>query len=351
MITNSGSGYSRWKEIAVTRLAVEDVSRDDAGMFCYLARRDVQRGLVHTVSSRRGSRPRCTRPFFLNRGLSSVATVILNWKHIPRWPCRQEDDVEHARRIKITNRSRSQTFTIELTSYAEVVMADAAVAMRTHPAFSKLFVQTEIVPDRQGILCTRRPRLRRTSIHRQMLHPMSAQVWYGGWYDLLQETDRAKFLGRGRDAANPQAMAAAHGSLPNSEGSVLDPIGGHPLDDLAGAGRNSRGRRRSGVGETREVALSLIEKYHDRDLAERLLDLAWTHSQVILQQLNATEPVAQNYAFALWQLDRFMRAISRAAQHQCVSKKLKRSIGFVGTWHLRRFANYARADLRIVKSH
>ena len=51
----------------------------------------------------------------------------------------------------------------------------------------------------------------------------------------------------------------------------------------------------SGVGETRDVCLSLVEKYQDRRLADRVFDLAWTHSQVVLRQLNATEADAQLY--------------------------------------------------------
>jgi cellobiose phosphorylase len=43
------------------------------------------------------------------------------------------------------------------------------------------------------------------------------------------------------------------------------------------------------------VCLGLIEKYQDRRLAERVLELAWTHSQVVLRQLNASEADAQLY--------------------------------------------------------
>ena len=51
----------------------------------------------------------------------------------------------------------------------------------------------------------------------------------------------------------------------------------------------------SGIGETRDAALGLVEKYQDRRLADRVFDLAWTHSQVLLRQINATEADAQLY--------------------------------------------------------
>ena len=51
----------------------------------------------------------------------------------------------------------------------------------------------------------------------------------------------------------------------------------------------------TGIGETRDACLGLVEKYQDRRLADRVFDLAWTHSQVVLRQINATEADAQLY--------------------------------------------------------
>jgi cyclic beta-1,2-glucan synthetase len=51
----------------------------------------------------------------------------------------------------------------------------------------------------------------------------------------------------------------------------------------------------TGIGETRGEALSLVDKYQDRHLADRVFDLAWTHGQVLLRQINATEADAQLY--------------------------------------------------------
>src|SRR3546814_20887632 len=58
--------------------------------------------------------------------------------------------------MHVSNQSRSPR-TIEITTYAEVVLA-SAISDELHPAFSNLFVQTELVPERQAILCTRRAR-------------------------------------------------------------------------------------------------------------------------------------------------------------------------------------------------
>src|SRR6185295_803756 len=127
-----------------------------------------------------------------------------------------EDDIE-LRRVRITNRSRTRR-TIEVTSYAEVVLA-APAADALHPAFSNLFVQTEIIAQRQAILCTRRPR----SLDERppwMFHLMA--VHRAESLDVSYETDRMAFIGRGRTVAAPQAMTDA-GRLSGHQGSVLDP--------------------------------------------------------------------------------------------------------------------------------
>ena len=131
-----------------------------------------------------------------------------------------EDDIE-LRRITITNRGRTRR-EIDVTSYAEVVLAPPA-ADALHPAFSNLFVQTEIIDHRQAILCTRRPR----SLDEHspwMFHLMAVHGVETG--EVSYETDRMRFIGRGNTVANPQAMSgrSALGALSGSEGSVLDPI-------------------------------------------------------------------------------------------------------------------------------
>ena len=286
MINNAGGGYSRWKDIAVTRWS-EDISRDDAGTFCYL--RDVTANDVWSASFQPTLKPSPAYEAIFPHSRAEFRRRDFEIDTHTDVTVSPEDDVE-LRRIKITNRSRIPR-TIELTSYAEVVMADAA-GDATHPAFSKLFVQTEIIRERQGILCTRRPRSAQEH-PAWMLHLMSVHGRSVG--ETSYETDRARFLGRGRDSATPLAMLRP-GLLSNGEGSVLDPIVAIRSTISLAPDETAVVDIVSGVGETREAALALAEKYHDRDLANRMLDLAWTHGQVILQQLNATESDAQNYA-------------------------------------------------------
>src|ERR1035441_5656141 len=128
-----------------------------------------------------------------------------------------EDDVE-LRRVTLINHSHSRRV-IELTSYAEVVLALPA-ADASHPAFSNLFVQTEFLSPRPAILCTRRPR----SEGEKPPWLLNFMVGQGGEQgEVSCETDRARFIGRGRTLAAPAALQTIL-PLSNTTGSVLDPI-------------------------------------------------------------------------------------------------------------------------------
>ena len=285
MINNAGAGYSRWKDLALTRWR-EDTARDDTGTFCYL--RDVVSNESWSVGYQPTLKPSPNYQAIFPQSRAEFRRRDFELDTHTEVAVSPEDDVE-LRRITIRNLSQFRR-TIELTSYAEVVLASAA-SDATHPAFSNLFVQTELVHNRQAILCTRRPRS-----HEEhppwMLHLMSAHGTTVG--TTTYETDRAKFLGRCRGVADPQAMDRP-GALSNSEGSVLDPIVAIRCTVSIEPDESAVIDIVSGVTETRDGAMGLAEKYHDRHLADRLLDLAWTHGQVILQQLNATQAEAQLY--------------------------------------------------------
>lgn len=285
MMTNAGSGYSRWEDIAVTRWR-EDATCDAMGTFCYL--RDVASNEVWSTGFQPTLKLSPAYEAIFPQSRAEFRRRDFELETHTEVTVSPEDDVE-LRRISITNTS-DFIRTVELTSYAEVVLASAA-ADATHPAFSNLFVQTEIIPDRQAILCTRRPRS-----HREhppwMLHLMSVHGTSVG--TTSYETDRAKFLGRGGGVANPQAMARPS-VLSNSQGSVLDPIVAIRSTISLEPGETAVVDIVTGVAETRDAAMGLVDKCRDRHLADRLLNLAWTHGQVILQQLNTTEAEAQLY--------------------------------------------------------
>jgi cyclic beta-1,2-glucan synthetase len=152
MVTASGSGYSRWKDLAVTRWR-EDAVADDWGNFCYV--RDLDGGQLWSTALQ----PTLAQPEHYEASFSEGRAEFHRRDHgidlYTEIVVSPEDDLE-LRRTRIANRSGVRR-RIEVTSYTEVVMAPPA-ADASHPAFSKLFVQTEILRERGAVLCSRRPR-------------------------------------------------------------------------------------------------------------------------------------------------------------------------------------------------
>jgi cellobiose phosphorylase len=284
MVTAAGGGYSRWRDLAVTRWQ-EDPTRDGWGTFCYL--RDVESGEFWSTAHHPTLKRAAKYEAIYSQGRAEFRRRDGDIETHVEISVSPEDDIE-LRRISVTNRGRTQR-TIEFTSFAEVVLATPA-ADAAHPAFSKLFVQTELVRGRQAILCTRRPR---SGGERPpwMMHLMTVHGTLEG--ETSYETGRAEFIGRGRTIADPAAMHVQ--SLGNSEGSVLDPVVAVRNAVVIEPGGTARVHLVTGVSETREGVMGLVEKYHDVHLADRVFELAWTQSQVVLGQLDATEAETQLY--------------------------------------------------------
>jgi cellobiose phosphorylase len=289
MVTHAGGGYSRWNDQAVTRWR-EDATRDSWGSFCYLRDIPVEGpagtpwNTAHQPTLQRGEGFEA----IFSEGRAEYRRRDGDYDTHTEIVVSPEDDIE-LRRTRITNLAGASR-TIEVTSYAEVVLAHAA-ADTLHPAFSKLFVQTEILATHQAILCTRRPRSRDEPVV-WMFHLMSvhdAQV--GGF---AYETDRERFIGRGRSLASPRAMDEGV-ALSASEGSVLDPVASIRTEVTLAADQSVSVDMVYGVADSRDGVMALIEKYRDQRLADRVFELAWTHAQVVLRQINASEADAQLY--------------------------------------------------------
>ncbi len=284
MITNSGGGYSRWRNIAVTRWR-EDSTKDDLGIFCYI--KDVNSGKYWsntyqpTLQSARNYEAIFSQghvEFKRNDfGIDTKTEIVIS----------PEDDTE-LRRIKITNKSQSARV-LDITSYAEVVMATQP-SDEAHPAFSNLFVQTQIRREHNTIFCTRRPRSEEERPP-WMFHLMHV---HGSEVDNVSfETDRMQFIGRGRTLRHPKAMD--DDTLSGNEGSVLDPVMAIRYRILVKANQTATVDLIYGIADTKEACENLMFKYQDRYLKNRAFELSWTHSQVLLRQINASESDAQLY--------------------------------------------------------
>jgi cyclic beta-1,2-glucan synthetase len=277
MVTNAGGGYSRWRDLAVTRWR-EDPTCDGWGGFCYL--RDVDTGDFWSTTHQPSRVTAESYEAIFSQGRAEFRRHDREIETHVEICVSPEDDVE-LRRVCLTNRGAAPR-TIELTSFAEIVLAKAA-ADTSHPAFSNLFVETELLRDRQAILCTRRPRSG-SEAQAWVLHLMTVQGRLAGAPSY--ETGRAEFLGRGRSVGDPQAMHRP--TLSGSEGAVLDPVVAIRSTVALDPDETACIDIVTGVAETRAGALALIDKYSDRHAGERALELSWTHSQVLLRRLDAS---------------------------------------------------------------
>jgi cyclic beta-1,2-glucan synthetase len=277
MVTNAGGGYSRRQNTALTRWR-EDITRDDWGMFIFV--RDLDSGDVwsttHQPSGREAEDYEAT--FSLDRavwrrvdgGLETRTEVVVS----------PEDDAE-LRRVSITNHSH-RARSLELTSYAEVVLAPADADL-AHPAFSNLFIETTAVPQWDGLLCTRRPRSGGDRVC--LFHVLSGRGRIGTATEF--ETDRARFIGRGRTIANPAALSGSS-PLSNTTGPVLDPIVSLRQSIRLPPGGTARLAFTLGYADNETTARHLIEKYYDRRAVARAIALASTHAQVEMRHLGLT---------------------------------------------------------------
>ena len=317
MVTPEGAGFSRCNGRAVFRWR-EDATRDGLGHFCYL--RDVSGGDPWSATAQPTGQQddpvKCTflpgRATLLRRHVGNRAGVAFDIESRTDIAVSRDDDIE-LRRVSLTNHLNGRdthraggTRTLTVTSYAEPVL-EAPGADAAHPAFEKLFVQTEILPQWQAIVCVRRAR-----------SPTEASPWVfhlllpseGPNAGVSYETDRMRFIGRGRTTEDPRALDT-DAALSGTEGSVLDPVAAIRCHVELGAGQTAVVDLISGLAGSREACLALIRRCREPGFADRLLVGAEAHALETLAGSRCTQAdVLQFNALAAFILyaDAAMRA-------------------------------------------
>ena len=275
MITAAGSGYSRWRDMAVTRWK-EDVTLDGWGSYVFI--RDTRSGEVWSAAYQpSGAEPDRYEVAF-SEGRAEIVRhdgTICTTLEIA---VSSEDDAE-VRRVSVTNLG-SQEREIELTSYAEIVLAPPATD-DAHPAFAKLFVETEFVAGVGALLATRRLR---TAGDGQAWAAHLAVVEGEKIGDMQFETDRARFLGRACGIRTPTAMANGL-PLSNTVGSVLDPVFSLRCSLRLLPGATGRVAFWTLIAPSRAEVLNLVDKHRSAMAFDRAMTLAWTQAQVQLFHL------------------------------------------------------------------
>lgn len=285
MLTAAGTGYSRWRDLAVTRWR-EDTTSEDWGSHIYL--RDAQSGRVWSAAAQpTGSVADVYEVAFAedhaaftrhDGSMTTTTEVLLS----------AEADGE-VRQVTLVN-TGAKVREIDVTSYAELVLAPQA-ADTAHPAFSKLFVQTEYLPEFGALVATRRVR-----------SPCEHTVWaahfavIGGTViaPAQYESDRCRFLGRGHTARTARAVYEG-GALSNTVGTVLDPIFALRHRVRLAPGQMAKVAFWTLIAPTREALLDLVDQHHDRNAFERARTLAWTQAQVQLRHIGITADEAADF--------------------------------------------------------
>ena len=281
MMTAAGSGYSRWRGLDVTRWR-EDTTRDPWGTYIFLAD-----GLSGTFWSA-GYQPSGVEPDSYEAVYSEDRVEIHRVDGLIGTSLRvavSTDDDAEIRQVSVTNRG-SRPREIEVTSYAEIVLAPAG-ADAAHPAFSNLFVQTEFVPTLEALVAQRRPRDREEPVWAAQVMTVQGEVVGTVQY----ETDRARFLGRGRRIRDPISIEERH-PLSNMTGTILDPIFSLRRRLRLAPGATARVQLATVVAESRETVLALAGKYRDPATFDRVSSLAWTQAQVELRHLGISSDEA-----------------------------------------------------------
>jgi cellobiose phosphorylase len=280
MLSHCGGGYSSYGPDgrAVTRWRA-DGTTDDTGQFCYV------RDLTAERAWSTAHQPTCA-PADWYRALLATDRVTFH-RADGAVETRTEivvvpEDAAEVRRVTVTNNGASPR-ELEITSYGEIVLAPAE-ADKAHPAFSKLFVETEFHGWCSAVTATRRPR----SAHEPTVwcvHVLATGKERVG--EVTCETDRARFLGRGRSPREPIALEG-DGPLSGTTGAVLDPIFSLRARLRLEPGQSGSVAFTTLIAPTRERAFELADRYHDPHTAQRALDLAWTSAQVELREMGIT---------------------------------------------------------------
>ena len=279
MITAAGGGYSRSNEFDVTRWR-SDAARDSWGSFIYI--RDLRSAAVWSATYQPVGGHLGTSSAVFSADRAEFHRTVLGVESVMEVAIAAEDNVE-LRRLTITNRTLRKR-QLELTSYVELSLAPHRADV-AHPAFAKMFVETEALGEDTLIA------------HRRLRSPEDPPIWaahllLGASSGFQHETDRSIFLGRGNGVSSPDRLRQ---DLSGSTGAVLDPI----FSLRCSLELEARDRVEIAfitlTAASRERLLALIEKYKRPESLLREFQMAWTRAQLEFRYLGIGPSAAHRF--------------------------------------------------------
>jgi cyclic beta-1,2-glucan synthetase len=295
MVTNSGGGYSAWKDIDLTRWRA-DTTLNNWGTWIYIQERkngSYQDGDLWSATYQPTGEPSSSQDVYFSphkveirrrrRDISSILEIVVA----------PDNDVE-IRRITITNHS-NRNKDLRLISYGEIVLAPQDTD-RGHPAFNKLFIESEYLADERAMLFRRRPRT-----HEEKPIFMAHMLVREPGQDSTQpscEGDRANFLGRGGSIRNPRALRQGK-NLSGTVGATLDPIMALACDVQLKPHTTAQLVYVTLAAESRQEALTLLGHYRAFHVINHAFEQARSQAGKEMRQLGLNTSEIANYQLLL----------------------------------------------------
>ena len=187
------------------------------------------------------------------------------------------------RKLTITNNGK-EIKQIEITSYLEVVL-DSYLAELSHPAFNKLFIESEFIEEQSVFLSKRRSS--KDNVNPYLMHMVKTGV------KLLKkveyENDRLKFIGRNNTLQNPNAVVNSI-SLSNNSGFCNDPIMSLRVNISLGVNETACISFITGVCNFREEAIKISEELSVTYRIDDIFEKFRLQSEIELKYLDITRP-------------------------------------------------------------
>jgi cellobiose phosphorylase len=282
MITNSGSSFSRWGNIALNRWS-EDPIRDIHGTYFYIRNLTDNRLWSPSYQPCRVTAADATMCYSLEKVIFTRTDGDI---HTNMEICVSPELDAEIRQITLSNHGDTPCV-LEVTSFIELAMASVA-DFNAHPAFSKLFIETEVIPETKILLAHRRSE-KADNQHPWAFHLVQVEGHTIG--PLEYETDRSRFVGRGRSVSLPQVIKTNQ-RLSGTVGTVLDPIFSLRRRVKLSPGRSARLTFVAGIAASREQVIENVLKLRSPFQLVRTFDLAWSRNRIELHELKLTPQLA-----------------------------------------------------------
>jgi len=277
LLTHTGTGSSQCNGVTLNGWE-PDPTVDPLGVFVYI--KDLKSGKFWSAGHQPVKRKPDRYDSWFHNG-KMVTSRVDEWIETTTEVCVSPDYPIELRKITLTNYSEKER-ELEVTSYAEVVL-NQSKDHNAHPAFSKLFIQTEYLAEHHALLAKRRPRSDKES-PMWMVHTFAGDDSDNLTDPLQYETERSKFIGRGRTLSHPKAMDS-DSRLDCSLGNVSDPIMSLRKKIKLGPGEKVIFAFGLGYAKSEQEAIHMADMYDNSLSVFRAFDLADVYSSVELNHI------------------------------------------------------------------